>query len=63
LFATHALARERSKGNAVAKVRLLSSGEARAYCPDGYSYLFDPIAVLLAEPHVLQVLARHPEPG
>jgi hypothetical protein len=36
-------------GNDVARVRLLPSGDARAYCADGYTYLIDPIDVLLAE--------------
>jgi hypothetical protein len=49
LVRAYALARERRKGEAIIKVRLLSTGDARAYCADGYSYLIDPISVLLAE--------------
>jgi hypothetical protein len=49
LIRTYALDRERLQGNDVTKVRLLSSGDARAYCADGDSYLIDPIAVLLEE--------------
>jgi hypothetical protein len=49
LIRTYALDRERLHGNDVIRVRLLSSGDARAYCADGYTYLIDPIPVLLAE--------------
>jgi hypothetical protein len=49
LVRTYAIDRERRNGSAVAKVRLLSSGDARAYCDDGYTYLIDPISLLLAE--------------
>jgi hypothetical protein len=47
---TYALDRERLNDNNVTKVRLFyESGAARAYCADGYTYLIDPIAVLLKE--------------
>jgi hypothetical protein len=48
LVRTYARDRERLKGEDVVRVRLLS-GDARAYCADGYTYLIDPVAVLLAE--------------
>ena len=50
LVRAYALARERRKHEDIIKVRLLlSDGDARAYCADGYSYLIDPISVLLTE--------------
>ena len=49
LVRAYALARKRRKGEDIIKVRLLSTGDARAYCADGYSYLIDPISELLTE--------------
>ena len=49
LIRSYALERERLTGYDVTKVRLLSTGDARAYCTDGYTYLIDPIDVLYAE--------------
>jgi hypothetical protein len=45
----YAVWRERRKGSDVREVRLLMSGDVRAYCADGCTYLVDPISVLWAE--------------
>jgi hypothetical protein len=58
LIRTYALDRERLTGYDVIRVRLLSSGDARAYCADGYTYLIDPIDILLAEALRVRRLVR-----
>ena len=47
LMRAYALHRERT--NEVVRVRFLPSGDVRAYCADGYSYLIAPTAELLKE--------------
>jgi len=49
LVRVYALNRERLAGSDVTKVRFLPTGDVRAYCSDGYTYLVDPPDVLLAE--------------
>jgi hypothetical protein len=49
LIRAYALDRERATGKGVVKVRLLNSGDARAYCKDGHTYLIAPAAALFAE--------------
>jgi hypothetical protein len=39
LMRDYALQEERAKGENVERVRFLPSGDVRAYCKDGYTYL------------------------
>jgi hypothetical protein len=49
LIRAYALDREPATSERVLKVRLLHSGDARAYCKDGHIYLIAPTAALFAE--------------
>src|SRR5262249_20701298 len=49
LVRDYALQRECAKGENIVRVRLLASGDVRAYCKDGSTYLIAPTTELFAE--------------
>jgi hypothetical protein len=49
LIRAYTIKRERARHEDITQVRLLASGDVRAYCKDGCTYLVAPTAELFAE--------------
>jgi hypothetical protein len=49
LMRAYALKWERAKGENVVRVRFLQSGDVRAYCEDGHTYLIAPASELFKD--------------